>query len=232
MADDGDELRTQMRRRSDAWWPMALAVGCGVVATYACAILAPAWRDLLPYAVGVAVGAAVWVGLERVRRPTLVDVVVTSTTVTIGGAPAPIEGAAAALSAGLLEDRHLRPTVDALLARRKARRGAVPIRDLHAIVGYLRDEGLRGQLEVSAWAEVDQGSQSGAKGPEIRLWLDAEGVAKGELVDGKRVFGGTDPDERRPVTGEARCYAVPTRLDVPERGRAWLEPQLTKLRRE
>lgn len=231
-----DVIRTHLRAPAQALWPLLLAMGAGSATLFAAVQWLPMpWRSdgLTPFVLAVVVGFGVGWLVEKLRdaRSHSIVVELSAEEVSIGRRRLSLTEGAAALRGAQLDDRNVLRTLDIVLTRKKTKRRSLPMRELHAIVTYLREDGQRGPLETAAWVMVDQAAKQGAKGPALKIWIVEGRVVRGELVGGPRVVGGYTPDEHGPVPNDAVCYVVPTRFELPLTGRAWLEAVVERAKR-
>lgn len=225
-----DGIRTKMRTNEMLLWPVAIGGAAGV-ATLVVAARSHLSGDLA-FIIAPLIGTGFgWLASKMLGGRMVDELEVTEEAVRIGQRSFSLADGAAQLKGREVEDWTVTRTLSAMLNRKKAKRAALPVRDLHALITYFdRNDGLRGQLEATAWGMVDQGEKAGSKGPELKVWVAEGRVVRGEFV---AVRGRVTPDadELAPVPEDAPCYLVPTRFELPSQGRAWLKTDVERAKR-
>jgi hypothetical protein len=221
-----DGIRTRMRTNAALVLPLAIGFAAAVATLVVAARLHLSGN--LAFTLAPLLGLCA--GGVATKWPR-VEVEVTADAVRIGRRSFSLVDGAAQLKGGELEDWTVGRTLEVLLSRKKGKRKSLSVQDIHALLTYLeRNDGLRGQLETAAWGMVDQGEKAGSKGPELKVWVAEGRVVRGELVAARGQVS-PDPDQRGPVPEDAACYLVPTRFELPTRGRAWLETEVERTKR-
>lgn len=215
----GATRRFVVERRTFALWPLVVAlVPAGVVFGAMLHKLPSAW--MLGGAVPMIAAGLTWMlaseGLSRVTartREVLVDH--DGVTVTEQGRERRLAFAEFSREFVLAE-----PTEAMAFVRRRAALVGSPLpADEFALAVAEAAETVVERTHGVAWAMIDRGQKSGAKGPDIVVEIRA-----GQPCS-VQVMGAPDVgyvDEAAGTEGERRRYRVPTRLDAPGEGRAFL----------
>ena len=219
-------IRTTVETRRGEVTGLFAGAGCGIVAFVAALAWLPRQIIFLPVALALAVVAGkvvarVIYALLDTQQPFVLD----RSGVRLGDRRLSFAEAVVATRATTLPyEVHQLLTVTA--ARAKAKRAFLPLEDLLAMQRFL-EEGLRGSMEVAAWALADRSAKPGSAGPRMTLTITNGRVTRAELAGDPVPYESPAPAA---ANAKAATYTVPTRFEV-EQGRGYLKPRLQQASR-